>query len=100
MGLASQLLLGNVSQIGDRVEILQANRLFVPEQYVAVGGLSRPVHPCRADLLSDARTGADPCFCGVLADLRDGLLPLAGQAVDASDGQQKFNAEQPQPKAH
>ena len=101
MRLASQLLLGNVSWDWlDRVEILQGNRRFVPGQYVSVGGISCPIHSYRADIFSDARTGADPCFCGVLADLRDGLLPLAGQAVDTSDGQQKFNARQAQPKAH
>ena len=84
----------------DSVEILQGSRCFGLERYVSHWWVCCPIHPYRADLFSDARTGADPCFCGVLADLRDGLLPLAGQAVDASDGQKKFNAGKAQPKAH
>ena len=86
--------------MSDRVEILQGNGRFVPEQYVSIGKLSRPIHPYRADLFSDARPGVDPRFCGVLADQRDGLLPLDGATGDASDGQKKFNARQAQPKAH
>ena len=81
-------------------EILQGNNRFVPGQYVSFGGLSRPVHPYCADLFSDARTGADPRFCGVLANRRNGLLPMAGEAVGASDCHKNVDARQAEPKAH
>ena len=65
----------------DSVEVLQGSRRIRFEQHVSGGELCGALHSSRADIFSDAWSGADPRFCGVLAGWRDRLPPLERATV-------------------